>query len=374
MIFWCLISAGLNLALAQGSNLVGISGNQLLSNGVKQSIDLEFKEGVNFFRLGDYKAAMVSFLDAAQSGNPHAQVNIGVMYRRGLGVASDQNIANKWFSLAMEKYRFGAEQGDAESQFYLGRMYQYRMGVEKNFRTAAKFWLRLDSLEDIGYAQHNLGWLYQQGKGVKKNYHSASQWWSRAADRGKFNALFYNIVLSIVGEGVIGNWILDKLFVHFSAFNGVGFDDSAAYWYYLAADKNMSLAQVYIGSMYEYGRGVPVNYEHAVKWYKLAAEQGDAFGQFNVGLMYETGRGVRTDYKAAAKWYRLASEQEYTIAQYNLAELYDFGLGFPQDSKMAEKWYRRADQGGIEFKKKYREIITEMINPSNEFLSRDGVP
>ena len=34
-------------------------------------------------------------------------------------------------------------------------------------------------------------------------------------------------------------------------------------------------AQIYLGSMYALGTGVPQDYKEALKWYRLAAEQGD---------------------------------------------------------------------------------------------------
>ncbi len=65
--------------------------------------------------------------------------------------------------------------------------------------------------------------------------------------------------------------------------------------------------QVYLGYMYEIGRGVPQDYALAAKWYYRAAAQGDVRGQHLLGLLYDKGFGVREDYIEAHKWSNLAA-------------------------------------------------------------------
>ena len=98
------------------------------------------------------------------------------------------------------------------------------------------------------------------------------------------------------------------------------------------------MAQFKLGGLYEYGHGVPQDFEEAVRWYRLAAEQGLAFAQVNLGLMYEGGRGVPLDLQEAAKWHRLAAEQGRPTAQFMLAVKYRYGSGVPQDFVQAHKW------------------------------------
>ena len=105
-------------------------------------------------------------------------------------------------------------------------------------------------------------------------------------------------------------------------------------------------AQFALGAMYNYGKGVPKDYQLAVKWYKLAAEQGDAESQNLLGLMYDLGNGVPQDYQLAIKWFRRAAEQGFADAQFNLGVMYDLGDGVPQDDQEAVKWYRLAANQG----------------------------
>jgi len=44
--------------------------------------------------------------------------------------------------------------------------------------------------------------------------------------------------------------------------------------------------------MFRFGRGVVKNYSTALKWIRRAAEQGYADAQLNLGRMYQFGRGV----------------------------------------------------------------------------------
>ena len=50
-------------------------------------------------------------------------------------------------------------------------------------------------------------------------------------------------------------------------------------------------AQLRLGFMYEYGRGIPQDYLLAAYWYRRAAEQGNPRGQHLLGLMYDRGLG-----------------------------------------------------------------------------------
>jgi uncharacterized protein len=122
--------------------------------------------------------------------------------------------------------------------------------------------------------------------------------------------------------------------------------DEAVKWYRLAAAKGDAHAQYNLGVMYENGKGVPKNYDQAIKCYRLAAGQGNADAQYNLGAMYANGVGVPTDGKEAFKWFRLAAEQGNAGAQYGLGVMYQRGLGVPKDSAEAIDMYRLAAEQG----------------------------
>ena len=67
--------------------------------------------------------------------------------------------------------------------------------------------------------------------------------------------------------------------------------------------------------MYSDGKGVPQDYDEAVKWYRKAADQGLAEAQFDLGLIYQKGQSVAQDYGEAVMWYRKAAAQGDAKAQ-----------------------------------------------------------
>lgn len=58
-----------------------------------------------------------------------------------------------------------------------------------------------------------------------------------------------------------------------------------------------------------------------------SAESTHAEVQYNIGTLYQLGYGVDIDYKVAFSWYLKAAEQEYLKAQYNVGFLYYSGEG-----------------------------------------------
>jgi TPR repeat protein len=86
-------------------------------------------------------------------------------------------------------------------------------------------------------------------------------------------------------------------------------------------------AQVNLGAMYAFGKGVPLDYKEAVKWYRLAAEQGDAIAQCYLGSHYASGQGVPQDDQKAAKGYLMSAKLGVDKGQLNLGIIYDEGRG-----------------------------------------------
>src|SRR5438128_292832 len=78
---------------------------------------------------------------------------------------------------------------------------------------------------------------------------------------------------------------------------------------YRDANQGNPKAQLYLGSMYGNGKGVPQDHAEAAKWYRKAAEQGYAKAQWYLGLAYYNGAGLPRDYTEAVKWHRKAADQ-----------------------------------------------------------------
>lgn len=125
--------------------------------------------------------------------------------------------------------------------------------------------------------------------------------------------------------------------------------EEAMRWYRAAADQGYSAAQVGLGFIYYYGRGVPQNYDEAMRWLRKAADQGNAVAENALGVIFINGQGVSQNYNEAMKWYRLAADRGFDMAQTNLGGMYYLGRAVAQNYSEAMKWYRKAaDQGNAD--------------------------
>ena len=68
-----------------------------------------WEDGMVAYNRGDYLPAIRLFRPLAEAGNPKAQNQIGLMYRKGEGTAQSPARAFMWFSLA-------ARRGDAKAK------------------------------------------------------------------------------------------------------------------------------------------------------------------------------------------------------------------------------------------------------------------
>ena len=129
-----------------------------------------------------------------------------------------------------------------------------------------------------------------------------------------------------------------------------------------AAAKNDANAQLNVGSMYNFGRGVAQDYSEAVRLYKAAAAKGSSKAQVNLGLMYAKGEGVLQDYAEAARLYKLAAAQGEEMAQSSLGIMYYNGQGAVQDYVRAHMWTNLAAVNGDTIALKNRDIFAAKMS------------
>ncbi|MEJ2692109.1 MAG: caspase family protein [Candidatus Thiodiazotropha sp.] len=89
----------------------------------------------------DYRTALKVWLDSAKEGNAEAQVNVGEIYEKGLGLAPDYTIAAAW-------YKKAADQGNTRGAINLGYLYEKGLGVEENLVEALNWYRKASGLED----------------------------------------------------------------------------------------------------------------------------------------------------------------------------------------------------------------------------------
>ncbi len=124
--------------------------------------------------------ALQNDIRMAESGDPMAQVRLGIRYEQGKDLS-----ANCFEALSL--YRKAANQGNLQAQFHVGRMYYDGKCSGKNLSEAAK-WLRSAAERGYSDAQRMYGTMVYNGEGVAKDRVAACMWTFLAASRGNAEA------------------------------------------------------------------------------------------------------------------------------------------------------------------------------------------
>ena len=123
--------------------------------------------------------------------------------------------------------------------------------------------------------------------------------------------------------------------------------EEAIKWYIKAAEQGIPVVQHDVGVKYFQGQGVKQDYLEAAKWWEQSANAGLADSQFNLGLMYYRGIGLKQNYTKAAELFQKAANQDHGDAQYSLAVMYAFGQGMDKNYEEALKWFRKSAAQGV---------------------------
>jgi TPR repeat protein len=130
----------------------------------------------------------------ALSGDPKAQLRMGLAFEFGQGVAKDLRKAMEWYHMA-------ADSGDPVAQTDLGYFYETGVSGARNLEEAAKWYLRA-AVSGFTRAKFNLGVLYLQGAGVQRSDEEGARWVGEAAEDGCPSAMVSMSYLYANGIGV----------------------------------------------------------------------------------------------------------------------------------------------------------------------------
>jgi uncharacterized protein len=147
----------------------------------------ELEDGIAAMNRKDYPRAFQLLAPLARSGNPTAQLRLGLLYYHGHGVRESDTESRLWFERA-------ARQGNAEAQFQLANMYAYGLvdgGRGEDHDRQAALWYFEAARQGHAEAQYSLGILFLTGKGVVQNPQEADKWIRRAAEQGHADAAAY---------------------------------------------------------------------------------------------------------------------------------------------------------------------------------------
>jgi TPR repeat protein/membrane protein implicated in regulation of membrane protease activity len=134
------------------------------------------------------------FQQGAAAGDANAELELGIIYAKGAGVAQDYAASANWF-------RAAANHGVPRAQYDLGVMYERGRGVKLDLTEAANWYLK-SAQGGYPLAQYNIAVCYAKGQGVRQDLAEAALWYRRAATRGVIQAMSNLAVMYDKGDGV----------------------------------------------------------------------------------------------------------------------------------------------------------------------------
>ena len=149
--------------------------------------------------------------------------------------------------------------------------------------------------------------------------------------------------------------------------------DVAAHLLEQAAATGDPVAQYFLATLYEHGRGEEADPASAIRWYEASALQGNLKATYKLAVSYAEGWGTRRNYAEAARWFSRAAELGFVNAQFNLGVLYERGLGVPQSLLDAFKWYSLAAAQGDHDSAARIEALSSQLSPEDLATARDAV-
>jgi len=142
----------------------------------------DISKAANALKAGNYEVAQSIATPLAESGDPDAQLLMGIMAFSGLGVSRDER-------RALEFYQMAAEQGQAAAMHNLASMHYRGEGVPINFAKARE-WNQKAAESGLVIAQHDYASMLESGIGGKKDLDGAARFYDMAARAGYPNAAF----------------------------------------------------------------------------------------------------------------------------------------------------------------------------------------
>ncbi len=141
----------------------------------------ELEKGMEAFDGGDYLIAFHVLQPLAVSGDRKAEVTLGYMFEKGLGVPQHYGEARTLYSLA-------SKQSDAWAEFKAGEFYHKGWGCRKDHVKARGIFITT-AKRGIAAAKYYLGVLYEYGQDVAESPAEAHMWYNLAASNGYEDAI-----------------------------------------------------------------------------------------------------------------------------------------------------------------------------------------
>jgi enhanced entry protein EnhC len=275
-------------------------------------------------------------------GDPGAQLILGELYQRGLGV--DKNIQE-----AIKNYELASAQQELRAEYQLGLIYLEGEGVPADYTKATNL-LKDAAFKGNDYAQYALARLAELGfkdandaQVISPDHEQAIAMYNLAAANDNGLAQYRLAELLVrdkptdlsVGTKIARQDLIKHLYqsaylqgikaaaLPLAFFNAME-NDKAKQSNALAVAKEEAKAgragaALLLGLMYDRGIGVPVDRSEAIDWYQQAPVT--PVNAFIMGTYFSQGTGVSKDLDKAANLLQEAANAGLSYAHLNLAIL-----------------------------------------------------
>jgi TPR repeat protein len=126
------------------------------------------------------------------------------------------------------------------------------------------------------------------------------------------------------------------------------YPEAIAYWTEQAAKGDANAAHR-LGVEFMDGKPgvVQRDYAKAMQYHRQAAAAGNPMSMFDIGTMFEFGFGVPKDAVPCGLWYGRSANYGLAQGQYNFATMLETGEGMAKDEVEAYKFYILGERGGF---------------------------
>lgn len=276
-------------------------------------------------------AAIVDALEIAKSkGHPCAYLLLG---------AQERDTQKK-----IELIRYAFDHGLQPAIYGLANaLYQHGQGNESDFPEALELFIRANQWPPHKDTQFYIGRMYHLGHGTEQDHTKAREWYTSAVESGSVRAANNLANLWADGDGGEANLPMAMSFLNYASERGMAMASfnlglkyrtkvanspdytNALKYYELAVEQaekdgwNYAEAAYWVGWIYMYGKGVPVDVDKARHSLEAAAKGKFHRAYFTLGWFWESGQQGVPDLRKANSYYKLAAEQGHAQAMSNLA-------------------------------------------------------
>lgn len=333
----------------------------------------------------NFQRVVELFHRSYELGIKEAGYNLGVMYYNGIGVKRDKSkalgywsrtadeslstqikMANEYrmsgdYENAFRWYYMAAQGGDIKSKIIVGKMLFFGKGIAMDTELGIGILEEVASDESDSEVYYELGLIHDGIENYPLNYQKAREYYEKSAELGSINAQVAVGDMYEYGKGVKQNY------------------EKAYHWYSKAATTGNVVANSRVADLYLYGFGVADDVDKAIEHYERAANYGDPHSLYQLASIYMKDKhGVRHDYKRAVEYYHGAVDNGHKESMRELGMIYRVGIDGvlnkdPQKYRELIARYSEEDVKKAETIKKVEIFRTNIVDQvDEEFVEFDG--